>query len=296
MNNLQYENVDLYHYTSLHALKSIIENKTIRLTDYRFLNDKTEFEFSSGVLRKCILEMKNDLSIADKILQELNGMQNGIYSTYDIKPIGDNKLLINPIHKENTRVYVLSMTDKRDDLALWFGYGRDGCSIKFNSQELFEFFYRIRDNLLNVGLQNIIRGNVRYGDSVTPEEKKKLLALLKIECNNGTFNLPGILLQLCALRKERAYEYESEYRIGLRYYDEWLTNNGCKAKKVFTEKGGYLKPQLEFEQFPIENIIEEIILSPYNKADTAILGLEEFLFSNGLTKIKVNSSSIKIRE
>ena len=36
-----YEDV-LYHYTTLDSLLSIVKNKTLRLTDYRFLNDKSE--------------------------------------------------------------------------------------------------------------------------------------------------------------------------------------------------------------------------------------------------------------
>ena len=35
----------LYHYTSADALKSIIENKTIRFSDYRFVNDINESNF-----------------------------------------------------------------------------------------------------------------------------------------------------------------------------------------------------------------------------------------------------------
>ena len=32
----------LYHYTSADGLKSIIENRTLRFSDYRFLNDIDE--------------------------------------------------------------------------------------------------------------------------------------------------------------------------------------------------------------------------------------------------------------
>lgn len=39
MAEIQYPKIDLYHYTSIGSLFSILQNETIRLTDYRFLND-----------------------------------------------------------------------------------------------------------------------------------------------------------------------------------------------------------------------------------------------------------------
>jgi uncharacterized Fe-S radical SAM superfamily protein PflX len=36
----------IYHYTDLYAAKSITENAEVWLTDYRYLNDKENFERS----------------------------------------------------------------------------------------------------------------------------------------------------------------------------------------------------------------------------------------------------------
>ena len=47
---INYENVNLYHYTTLDGLYGIVSNKTIRLTDYRFLNDKKELVHSIDFL------------------------------------------------------------------------------------------------------------------------------------------------------------------------------------------------------------------------------------------------------
>lgn len=43
---IQYEDIDLYHYTSLASLFAILQNETIRLTDYRFLNDTQELIYA----------------------------------------------------------------------------------------------------------------------------------------------------------------------------------------------------------------------------------------------------------
>jgi hypothetical protein len=41
----------LYHYTSLEGLKGIINEKAIRPTHIRYLNDETEFAYTSRLLR-----------------------------------------------------------------------------------------------------------------------------------------------------------------------------------------------------------------------------------------------------
>lgn len=52
---------------------------------------------------------------------------------------------------------------------------------------------------------------------------------------------------------------------------------------------------MEFQNFPINNIIEEIMISPYNKSELAEIGLKEFLYKNKLEQIKIRKSEIKIR-
>ena len=74
----------LYHYTSAGGLKSIIENKTIRFGDYRFLNDIDEIEYGKKVFRQALDELRNDASGSDRILhadsKSSGAVQNGIQS------------------------------------------------------------------------------------------------------------------------------------------------------------------------------------------------------------------------
>ena len=48
--SVKYEVEQLYHYTSLNTLHAILQNKTIRLTDYRFLNDMQELFFLTQII------------------------------------------------------------------------------------------------------------------------------------------------------------------------------------------------------------------------------------------------------
>ncbi len=293
---VQYNNETLYHYTSLSALKSIIENKTIRVTDYRFLNDKTELSYGIEDLRNMLTNVKEKLPKYDMLMKELDFFETGESLLFTMQEDKNGHDFLIPSRRTDRKFYILSMTDKRDDLAMWTGYGKEGCCVKFNSQKLFEYFNKIRDRLFKKGLHNIISGKVGYGRrELIPDETS-----LKIfDVSETMLNASSLFGWLCCLRKDSAYKYESEYRIGVYFYDEWLSTtdeNGEKfSKKVFVEKDGCFKPQIEFSNFPIEDVVEEIIISPYNKSDIALLGLEEFLKSNGLTNIKIQTSNIKIR-
>ena len=48
----------LYHYTSADGLKSIIENKTLRFSDYRFLNDIDEIQYGKNIFFNVISKLK----------------------------------------------------------------------------------------------------------------------------------------------------------------------------------------------------------------------------------------------
>lgn len=71
--------------------------------------------------------------------------------------------------------------------------------------------------------------------------------------------------------------------------------NKENAKKVFMNKNGTLYPYMEFQNFPFAKIVEEIMISPYNKSELAEIGLREFLRENKLSHIQIKRSEIKIR-
>lgn len=100
--------------------------------------------------------------------------------------------------------------------------------------------------------------------------------------------------QICILNKDEAYKYESEYRIGINYVDTALID-GTSVKKQFVIKDGLIKPQIELADFAVEELIEEIIVSPYNNFDCAVLGVQELVHWFAKKDIPVRASGIKIR-
>ena len=102
------------------------------------------------------------------------------------------------------------------------------------------------------------------------------------------------LYQILSLRKKQSYSYESEYRIGIPLCDEMI--DGCHIHKEFFVKNNTIKPCLEFKKVPLSDIIEDVVISPFNTNDCVCLGVEEFLRNKTNKNIKVESTKIDIRE
>lgn len=52
---------------------------------------------------------------------------------------------------------------------------------------------------------------------------------------------------------------------------------------------------MEFTNFPFDKIVEEVMISPYNNSELAVIGLKEFLRAHNLEHIKIEKSKIRIR-
>ena len=66
------------------------------------------------------------------------------------------------------------------------------------------------------------------------------------------------------------------------------------VEKVFFQSSDIIKPQIELKNFPVTDIIEEIIVSPYN-SELSVLGIQELLAKHSISKDIVKKSDITIR-
>lgn len=285
----------LYHYTSIEGLKGIVENKTIRLTDYRFLNDPRELylaveSFENYLLSQRGFSQEKDNKI-NKIIAFLQEIKTD--SRVDLVVSGaehnGNKILM---YQKSTgsHVYIFSLTRKSDDLALWTMYGKGGVRLKLNKIKLEAFFDTfLRQNLLN-GLTNIYEGDVKY-DDFTPLYDWLIHFVGRDSVISQCYDtLYSVLVKV----KDKSYEYEQEYRIGLNLSDDIIERNK-KLKKIYVVKNEIFKPQVEFADFPIGEIIEDVIISPYNHSDCGVIGVKDFLKYYLKKDIPVTQSSIKVR-
>lgn len=283
MAEIQYPKIDLYHYTSIGSLFSILQNETIRLTDYRFLNDTQELSYALNWL-KDYLAPKDEEEFGKKVLTAIDNVEHGKIER--IKRISDGSPYMQR-YLCDIHYYILSLSRRYDDLAMWRMYAKDGCCIKFNSQKLKEFFYGFRDANFDNGLMNPIDGKIQYEIS---EELKKAI--------NFHYNLKNELmlyddiLRFCLLVKSPSFSFEHEYRMGIPFEDQYLGKN---CSKEFSLSGTTIRPQLELKNFPIRDIIEEITISPFVTSELTKIGIQELLISKGISPDVVRLSQISIR-
>ena len=283
MAEIQYPKIDLYHYTSIVSLFSILQNETIRLTDYRVLNDTQELSYALNWL-KDYLAPKDEEEFGKKVLTAIDNVEHGKMER--IKSVSDESPYLQR-YLCDIHYYILSLSRRYDDLAMWRMYAKDGCCIKFNSQKLKEFFYGFRDANFDNGLMNPIDGKIQYEIS---EELKKAI--------NFHYNLKNELmlyddiLRFCLLVKSPSFSFEHEYRMGIPFEDQYLGKN---CSKEFSLSGTTIRPQLELKNFPIRDIIEEITISPFVTSELTKIGIQELLISKGISPDVVRLSQISIR-
>lgn len=284
--------IELYHYTSLEALKSIVENSTIRFSDYRYVNDINEFNYCIENLYR-VLEEFNAEDVAP-IKQVLNDLQNGRDLNFKIAGVNEQNQLYGYEQLDtDTSFYIFSMTENDDSLNMWKMYSENGVRIKLNTKILHLFLGELQHKYLPLGIINIGNDRVNY-DSGLEYEREIISALIETKTNIVSPTLYDILYRLCILRKDACFGYEKEYRIGFKFFDKLLIGNE-EVRKVFITRNNTLIPQLEFSNAPIPDLIEDILISPYNKSDRAVLGLKAFLKTYLGKDIDVRPSQIKIR-
>ena len=294
----------LYHYTSADGLKSIIENKTIRFSDYRFLNDIDELEYGKNVFRQVLDELKNETpQYSEYILQwedELKVIEKGkIKYLKPVSPAENGAVNCVLCESENFHYYILSLTTLGDNKDMWNMYSGNnpGYRIKINGNELMKYFYNIRDSYMSKGIlfSTEHRMPVFYGNNANKFIKESLK--LEFSIGNPSITQFASIFKYLAFVKDEAFRSENEYRLGFCFVDEMDNSeiNSVNAKKVFMNKNGIIYPYMEFQNFPFVKIVEEIMISPYNKSELAGIGLKEFLSANKLENVRIKKSGIRIR-
>lgn len=280
---IQYPKIDLYHYTSIGSLFSILQNETIRLTDYRFLNDTQELSYALNWL-KDYLAPKAEEEFGKKVLTAIDNVEHGKIER--IKSISDGSPYMQR-YLCDIHYYILSLSRRYDDLAMWRMYAKDGCCIKFNSQKLKEFFYGFRDANLEKGLMNLIDGEFEYEIKESTRHAINYFYSIKNE-----LMIYDEILMFCLLFKSPSFSFEHEYRMGIPFEDQYLGEN---CSKEFLLSGTTIRPQLELKNFPIRDIIEEITISPFVTSELTKIGIQELLISKGISPDVVRLSQISIR-
>lgn len=250
----------IYHYTDLNAVKSIIENSKLWLTDYKFLNDKEELRAGYRIL----VEALNDFDdYPEECSQEfIERMQVAIsyITTQDLFSPNENK------------IFVSSFSLDPDSLSQWRSYGM--FSVEFDesyfaeSKAKKEIYFLDCKYILDSG-DALDDANDIIKDSLIPH----MLKVYNSEPHWLEVEL-SYMVDIYALTfKHAAFNEEQEKRL--------VISCGPDDDDIkFRAKGNILIPYLEFE-FP-HSSIQSVMIGPIDNQDLSEDSL--VLFTNLISR------------
>lgn len=270
----------LFHYTDVNAVKSILENKKLWLTDVRFLNDSTEmeegFEFLLGYLdyQAARFSDSEQLQVATSYVKQV---------VYQRESYG----------LDRRPVFISSFSLAEDLLSQWRAYG--GYAIEFDSESM-------KDKL-----SKCIYSHDEKMYSAPMPALKCLLAIGKsIQDNAGNLDHEGQealaeFIGLAATLKHRSFSEEQEYRVIMGHDVDPDIEDGYKVK--YRARGELLIPYLELE-FDLD-CIRSVVVGPMRDQELAFASMKAFVkkvcndeFNSHQTylgEIEVTTSSIPFR-
>lgn len=294
---------ELFHYCTIDILKSITQNKQLRFSDVRFLNDTTEFMDAVRLLKLIIKKQKNLMD--DELYHILNDedMLNNLdnyFQRYSFKrPINDKIDIdsISPI----CRVYTCSFSMHGDILPMWTYYanGAGGVSICFEELEhhmkldekvkLFfgKVWYYEEDK--KQCIEELLKDICALFPQIPDKRyRKDMLQRLMISATNS----------MRIFMKNEKYSPEDEYRAVLIVPEEIIKNNqlpkGCVSGHF--NRGNTIIPFIDvpFDQ----ESISDVIVGPGIKDKFALvkMGLDDCFLQQNLNNIDVFESDIPMRK
>lgn len=242
----------LFHYTDVYAVKSILENRKLWLTDVRFLNDSTEvregFDYLLGYLDHQLSRNpgSRDLNAAMSYIKQI--VNKGEDYGLDRRPL-----------------FVSSFSLAGDLLSQWRAYG--SYSVEFDSDAMGDKISKCiygQDEKLLEALSPALSQVIEIGRSITS--------------NDGYIDPDGQealaeFIGLAATLKNESFSEEQEYRVIMGNNVDPEIENGCEVK--YRVRGGLLIPYLELE-FDLE-CIRSITVGPMRDQDLALVSMSSFV-------------------
>ena len=288
-----------FHYTSAEALKSIIENSSIRFTHCAFLNDTEEYLYIDEVMGEVVTEEKDP-----EVSSFIKKMQENLDKTYSgliLKPVDKDKKWLLPSLGE---YYVLSGTSERDSLPMWNYYVKSGDYFGYAISLDIRKLYKLICPFLPVAGE-FLCGKIVYDretqKSIIYDFTKKLLAdynkLDETERNDIMIDdlqnsFYDFIQRTRLFFKREGFMHEKELRAVV------LTNTepkGTEFSKGYTITKGIIKPYIEYS-FSEETLpIKQVVLSPTIEEIIGKRGIEMLLREHNYVGVSVDKSELKLR-
>lgn len=271
----------LYHYTSLTSLMGMIETNRLWMSKGTFLNDSSELVYFLGVFKNVLakIEIPDKPSLWNVFAEHLQRALD--HFTKEVAESG-------------FEVYIFSMSQTEDSLALWYNYAKgDGYNIGFSADELLG---KINHSRLDAGaLHGFVVYSRQEQEAVLSDFLLKSFELVSgYEAKQAAIALPDHFFSLiasCAIFfKDAAFKSEEEYRIAI------LGREEVGELVKFRARNGVIIPYIEVafgERLPISHIT----IGPKNNIDIAKSGIEHYVSSKGydLDKLSISKSVASLR-
>ena len=293
----------LYHYCSLSTFLSIINNRSIWLSDIGKSNDSLELKWIKDRCRYYTLKAWVDyVKSVDK---------NGNLEKVDFKEFDHlQDQLDNLYNYESDKCWVFCLSEKQDDLGQWRGYADDGfgISIGFNSS----FFKAImkQGSVEFTDKRSVVFDSVCYNEKETEKLFYKTCGLSLITPQMSSKEVLDKLryavaasLLVAPFFKNEKFAEEKEWRLVLgTSTSELMAGKTPKTgfaqlfpkneiQYDFSVRNNNLVSHIAFVDNNIKNYITEIWIGP--KCKSSVVDVKLFLISAGLIK-SFDDDSIRI--
>ncbi|WP_297422765.1 DUF2971 domain-containing protein [Clostridium sp.] len=296
----------LYHYTNINALKGILENRELWVTEAGFLNDTSETRYVLKYFKASLVNIEHE-----DLKKDMNIVYYGLKYYFDGK-LSKNEKLSNSLKKFIDRdlktklknAYILSLSKNKDSLTLWGNYSNnEGYNLGFKKDDLIYNFARSTQNQYNFP----INGQVLYKSLPDKNEVKNSQnsEIIKYYYNCKKYNvdktkmisaLIEIIVYIGLFIKQECFAQEEEYRIVFVRNEEGEKDEfslGWDFKTNFKVKENAFIPYIKV---PFNNSdIKSIMIGPNNNSDIALDGLNRLLEYNKYNIDKVEKSEIPLR-
>lgn len=283
----------VYHYCTVSVLQQIIENKTLRFSDVRFLNDTTEFQDAVDLSIRILNNNEKgypqefvDLLTQKVVIDELKNYQQKYMYDTDIKRYIE------------CRVYSCSFSMDGDSKPMWDYYASDASGVNIE--------------LLNIeGTLELKKCEFRFGSILYNEKEKEQyinrmfddlyeVFTKSVELgydieNHIVHSYISAINNMRCFFKNKDYKEENEFRAVL-LVPESEFETATNMKKGFFLRENVLVPYINI---PIESkSINLIVMNPYvSKSDLEAmkLGIREILSQNDFRSRSICVSNIPAR-
>lgn len=268
----------IVHYTSPDGLKGIIENKTLRFTDSKYLNDKSEGQIIYDVIDNCLDEQKYNKNfvedVKDILIRKLSPSEQ-------FRKMADNPCYKYRYFESKHTAFLCCFSFNDDSLAMWNYYTKNQNSIGFNLS-----FNKVNlmSKLRNVNsFAYLTAMPVVYDDENQNEIIKTILDDFYEMWNKTQKNKEAVIEYLADLIdslkfcfKHNSFKHEEEFRIILYIYNK-------DAKKMLQNKdiklqirNGVFTPYIDVECI-FETNLKQIMISPTSHDEIVTDGVHNLL-------------------